>query len=82
MIIASFSSMLRISVKDCDHRSQADVWGNNDRKHRIKPLNNISTRAIYRQCSPYNKIQFKFRVNRTKTLNLFEDKMEESAHMY
>ena len=40
MIIASFTSMLRISVKDCDHRSQPDVWGNNDRKHRIKPLNN------------------------------------------
>ena len=38
MIIASFTSMLRISVKDCDHRSQPDVWGNNDRKHRIKPL--------------------------------------------
>ena len=27
-----------ISVKDCDHRSQPDVWGNNDRQHRIKPL--------------------------------------------
>ena len=39
MIIASFTSMLRISVKDCDHRSQPDMWGNNDRKHRIKPLN-------------------------------------------
>ena len=39
MIIASFTSMLRISVKDCDHHSQPDVWGNNDRKHRIKPLN-------------------------------------------
>ena len=39
MIIASFTSMLRISVKDCDHRSQPDVWGNNDRKHMIKPLN-------------------------------------------
>ena len=39
MIIASFTSMLRILVKDCDHRSQPDVWGNNDRKHRIKPLN-------------------------------------------
>ena len=40
MIMASFTSMLRISVKDCDHRSQPDVWGNNDRKHRIEPLNN------------------------------------------
>ena len=39
MIIASFTSMLRISAKDCDHRSQPDVRGNNDRKHRIKPLN-------------------------------------------
>ena len=39
MITASFTSMLRISVKDCDHRSQPDVWGNNDRQHRIKPLN-------------------------------------------
>ena len=37
LIIASFTSMLRISV-DCNHRSQPDVWGNNDRKHRIKPL--------------------------------------------
>ena len=27
--------------RDCDHRSQPDVWGNNDCKHRIKPLNNI-----------------------------------------
>ena len=39
MINASFTSMLRISVKDCDHRSQPDVWGSNDRQHRIKPLN-------------------------------------------
>ena len=39
MINASFTSKLRISVKDCDHRSQPDVWGNNDRKHRINPLN-------------------------------------------
>ena len=31
MIIASFTSMLHISVKDCDYRSQPDVWGNNDR---------------------------------------------------
>ena len=31
--------MLRISVKDCDHRSHPDVWSNNDRQHRIKPLN-------------------------------------------
>ena len=38
MITASFTSMLRISVKDCDHRSHPDVWGNNDRQHRIKPL--------------------------------------------
>ena len=37
-IIASFTSMLRIEVKDCDHRSQPDVWGNNDHKHMIKPL--------------------------------------------
>ena len=43
MIIASFTSMLRISVKDCDHRSQPDVWGNNDRKHIIKPLNKLAT---------------------------------------
>ena len=42
MIIASFTSMLRISVKDCEHRSQPDVWGNNDCKHRIKPLNQHS----------------------------------------
>ena len=39
MITASFTSMLRISVKDCDQRSHPDVWGNNDRQHRIKPLN-------------------------------------------
>ena len=39
MITASFTSMLRISVKDCDQRSHPDVWGNNHRKHRIKPLN-------------------------------------------
>ena len=26
IIIASFTSMFRISVKDCDHRSQTDVW--------------------------------------------------------
>ena len=39
MINASFTSLLRISVKDCDHsESQPDVWGNNDRQHRIKPL--------------------------------------------
>ena len=38
MIIASFTSMLRISVKHCDHHSQPDVWGNNDRQNRIKPL--------------------------------------------
>ena len=31
--------MLRISVKDCEHRSQPDVGGNNDRQHRIRPLN-------------------------------------------
>ena len=36
MIMASFTSM---SVKDCDHRSQPDVRGNNDQEHRIKPLN-------------------------------------------
>ena len=30
MINASFTSMHRISMKDCDHRSQPDVWGNND----------------------------------------------------
>ena len=47
MIIASFTSMLRISVKVCDHRSQPDVWGNNDRKHRIKPLNNIHSVYFY-----------------------------------
>ena len=50
MIMASFTSMLRISVKDCDHRSQPDVWGNNDRKHRIKPLIqmtfNVSTNLL------------------------------------
>ena len=39
MINASFTSILRISVKDRDHRSQPDVWGNNDRQHRINPLN-------------------------------------------
>ena len=48
MIISSFTSMLRISVKDCDHRSQPDVWGNNDRKHRIKPLN-ITHTYMYMQ---------------------------------
>ena len=38
MIIASFTSMLRISVKDCDHYSQPGVWGNNYRQNRIKPF--------------------------------------------
>ena len=46
MIIASFTSMLRISAKDCDNRSQPDVWGNNDQEHRIKPLSNASLRVV------------------------------------
>ena len=59
MINASFTSMLRISMKDCDHRSQPDVWGNNDRKHRIKPLNvwhlyRVRTSYIYNRCDSHN----------------------------
>ena len=41
MITASFTTMFRISMKDCDQRSHPDVWGNNDRKHRIKPLKEL-----------------------------------------
>ena len=46
MINMSFTSMLCISVKDCDHCSQPDVWGNNDHKRRIKPLFNIMIRYL------------------------------------
>ena len=63
MIIASFTSMLRISVKDCDHRSQPDVWGNNDRKHRIKPL--IILHVLSRSIT-----SFDYRIHRVRALDM------------